>query len=74
MNHKYFIKLIVNGKLVTKTLKNWARENQTEFPKFGFKNNTSDIPTTHEIEKHLIQEHNFKRVLEGNYVYLCRNR
>ena len=73
MNYKYFIKLFANGKLVSKTLKNWARENQTEFPKFTFKNNTSDIPTTHAIEKHLIKEHNFKRVVEGNCVFLCRN-
>jgi hypothetical protein len=73
MNNKYFIKLDINGEILTKTLKDWARENQSEFPKFGFKNNTSDIPTTHAIEKHLLKELNFKRVVEGKIVYLVRN-
>jgi hypothetical protein len=73
MNNKYFIKLNINGKILTKTLKDWARENQSEFPKFTFKNNTSDIPTTQAIEKHLLQELNFKRVVEGKIVYIVRN-
>ena len=73
MNNKYFIQLDINGEILTKTLKDWARENQKEFLKFGFKNNTSDIPTTQAIEKHLIKELNFKRVVEGKVVYLVRN-
>ena len=73
MNKKYFIKFDINGEVFTKTLRNWARENQKEFPKFGFKNNTSDIPTTQAIETHLIKELNFKRVVEGKVVYLVRN-
>jgi hypothetical protein len=73
MNKKYFIKLDINGEVLTKTLKDWARENQKEFPKFEFKNNTSDIPTTQAIETHLIKELNFKRIVEGKVVYLVRN-
>jgi len=73
MNKKYFIKLDINGEVLTKTLKDWARENHKEFPKFGFKNNTNDIPTTQAIVKHLIKELNFKRVVEGKVVYLVRN-
>lgn len=74
MRYKYFIRLIKNGKLITQTLKDWARDNQHEFPKFGFTNNTSDIPTTHEIQDHLIRNHNFNRVVEGMNIYLERKR
>ena len=72
MRYKYYIRLNINGKLMTQTLKNWARDNKLEFPRYGFTNNTTDIPTTHEIQNHLIKVHNFKRLVEGMNVYLER--
>lgn len=73
MNYKYFIRLKVNNNYITQSLKDWARNNQKEFPQYGFTNNSIDIPTTHQIRDYLIKECNYKQSIEGNMIYLVRS-
>ena len=49
----------------------WARENQQFFPNFNFQGR--NYPRTNEIEKWLIENKGFKRVLKGGRVVLLQN-
>lgn len=59
MGQKHFIRLhrvdqsTGKKKFHDVTLKDWSRENQHFFPRFGFTNSQSDIPTTHQIRDFL---------------------
>ncbi len=71
---KHFIEIFLRDKNLFKrmTLKDWARENQHEFPRFGFTNNTWDIPTTHQIRNLLTSNYNYQIFIESNMVILRR--
>ncbi len=70
---KHFIEITLKDNLfIRMTLKDWARDNQHEFPKFGFTNNTWDIPTTHKIRDLLISKYNYQIKTINNTVTLYR--
>ncbi len=71
MKHFIEINLPQNESRIT-SLKNWARENQNEFPRFGFTNNTWDIPTTYKIRDLLISKYNYQIRTINNIVTLYR--
>ena len=48
----------------------WARENKEHFPKYNF---TSKHPTVAKIEKVLIDQFNFKKVLTTKDIVLIQN-
>ena len=49
----------------------WARENQSYFPKYTFQ--AKDCPTTQIIEKWLIKNKDFKKVVDNETVSLIQN-
>jgi hypothetical protein len=49
----------------------WARENQNYFPGYTFQSN--DHPTTKVIEQWLIQNKNFRKVVDTDTVCLIQN-
>jgi hypothetical protein len=70
---KHFIEITLKENLFKRmTLKDWARANQHEFPRFRFTNNTWDIPITHQIRNLLISKYNYRIFIENNMVILRR--
>ncbi len=49
----------------------WARENQNHFPNHTFQPNNH--PTTDEVETWLIENRNFQRVVDNDFVSLIQN-
>lgn len=49
----------------------WSKENQHFFPNYTFSGNNH--PTTEEIETWLINNHNFRRVVNNSNVTLIQN-
>ncbi len=49
----------------------WARENQHHFPNYTFQPNNH--PTTDTVEAWLIENKNFQRVVDNDFVSLIQN-
>lgn len=49
----------------------WARENQHHFPNYTFQPNNH--PTTDTVEAWLIENRNFQRVVDNDFVSLIQN-
>lgn len=49
----------------------WARENQHHFPNYTFQPNNH--PTTDAVEAWLIENRNFQRVVDNDFVSLIHN-
>lgn len=49
----------------------WARENQHHFPNYTFQPNNH--PTTDTVEAWLIDNRNFQRVIDNDFVSLIQN-
>lgn len=60
-----------SGTYVVTEPRPWARENQNLFPGYTFQPNNH--PTTDEIEKWLINNRNFQRVVSNSFVSLIVN-
>jgi len=71
---RHFLETLSGGKLTRTKLKDWARENQKEFPRYSFTNNSSDIPTTHEIRDLLIKKFNLIMFEEPDTIILRTNK
>lgn len=72
MARKHFMIYYKNGTgtyIVTEP-RPWSRENQNLFPNFDF---TDNFPTTDFIENLLINNHDFQRVYDDDYLTLIQN-
>ena len=58
MRKSYHIKFNRNGQQVEMRLRAWARENQHDFPNFGFTNTQDDHPITHQIRDYCVRHLN----------------
>ena len=69
INKKHFLILNNNGVISATTPKDWARANQTIFPKFTFID-SENTPRVEEIEKHLVTKFKYTKI-ENDEIVIC---
>lgn len=61
MNKRHFVVYFENNVAITKTSKDWARENQEHFPNYSFINSDNE-PTSNAIDLYLVDKLGFTLV------------